>query len=119
MPGGKYRAGEGSKPFADDFARQPEIEQVRSYKDIATEARTRGLWIYDPTNRCWYSPEEFLKQFERVSGKSVEKQLAQMQIIDPLEGVKAGNQKINDLQKKLEDFTWRLINYFRQGNTKK
>lgn len=110
MPG-KYRSGNESKSFQPVYDEQPELIK-KSCSHIVQEARQKSMWIYDPSNRTWYSPDDFQQQFERiVSGN--EKFLAQVQIRDPSDGIVAGNQKLTDLQQKLEDFTNRVIAYFR------
>jgi hypothetical protein len=98
----------------NNFSQQPPAEKMRGCKEIATEAKNKKLWIYDPSTRAWYTPEEFLEKFGRIlTGQ--EKFLSQVQILHPDEGVKGGFKRMLDLQIKMEDFVARVTRYYR-GN---
>ena len=70
------------------------------------------FWLYDPEVKAWYSPEEFEDKFGRVASGN-EKWLAKIQVRDPLEGIDAGYQRLQDLEIKLKDFTRKVIQYYR------
>jgi len=90
------------------------IEPTRTVKSIAHEAKQKHHWIYDPSEKAWYSPEVFLEKHERHTtiGQDF---LAQCQVRDPFEGIRAGFQRLLDMQIKLEDFAKRVVGYYREG----
>ncbi len=66
------------------------------------------MWVYDPSRKKWYTPEEFSVLDERiVSGN--EKYIAQVKVMDPRDGIKAGHQMLLDIHTKPEDFTRGLL----------
>ena len=90
----------------------PPTQHIKTCKDIAREARSANMWVYDPSTKTWYNPEDFFQQYGRVA-TGYEKFLEQVQIKDPLEGIKAGYQRLIDLQVKLEAFTKRVVEHQR------
>ena len=81
-------------------------------RKIADEAKEKGLWIYSPSYKWWYSPEDFKHSFTYAN--ATEDFLKQLQIRDPLEGVNAGFQRIKQLQDKLDVFAKRVLEYYRK-----
>src|SRR5689334_772628 len=103
MPMAKYRV--KREPLPADETTQPEpVESKRGCKDISMEAKNRNHWIYDPSSKKWYTPEEFMELNERIVTGN-EQYLSQVKIMDPLDGIKAGYVRLLDTQIKLEDFT--------------
>jgi hypothetical protein len=86
---------------------------LRSCQSLVREAQRQHFWLYDPDLKAWYSPEEFEDKFGRVVSGN-EKWLARIQVRDPMEGIDAGYQRLQDLEIKLKDFTQKVIQYYRQ-----
>ena len=80
--------------------------------DLVNAALRTDNWLFDPSTKTWYTPTEFKQQFERITAGN-EKFLMQIQIRDPLDGVRAGKLRIQDMQIKLEDLTQKIISYYR------
>lgn len=73
-------------------------------------ARASGSWIYNPENKTWYTPEEFLDAYGKfyLSHSLFDK----VKIMDPMEGVKAGYKQLDMLQDKLRAFSLKIIEYY-------
>lgn len=80
-------------------------------KKIANEAKAKGLWIYSPDYKRWYSPEDFKHIFQYADAK--EDFIKQLQIRDPVEGVSAGFQTLLEIQTKLQTFVKRVMEYYK------
>jgi len=72
-------------------------------RKIADEAKSKGMWIYDPSYRKWYSPEDFKHIFHYADAS--DEYLEKLQIKHPSEGIQAGFQRLMDLHNKLKEFT--------------
>ena len=62
-------------------------------RKIAEEAKAKGMWIYSPAYRKWYSPEEFKHIFSYAN--ATEDFIKQLEIRDPLDGMNAGFQRLS------------------------
>ena len=76
----------------------------------ADEAKRLGKWLFDPSYKKWYSPEDFTHVFTYANAK--EEFLNQLQIRHPLEGIEAGFKQVTELQTKLHAFTISVIDYY-------
>jgi hypothetical protein len=81
-------------------------------KRIAAEASRQGMWLYDPSFKKWYHPEEFEHIFTYANAK--DEFLKQLQIKNPEEGIKAGFQQLTALEKKLQIFILKVNEYYRK-----
>ncbi|ETZ20177.1 hypothetical protein [Pedobacter sp. V48] len=97
---------------------------------IITEALLQKVWLYHKKFGCWYTPEEFTKEYSRrfINNYEVEQLLANVVLRDPRSGnnafQKAILQKTADYQKELADLTRKgegflnkVIDYYRDKNT--
>lgn len=81
-------------------------------RKLAQEAKNRGMWLYDPGYKKWYSPEDFMHIFNFADASN--DFLKTLQIKHPNEGVQAGFKKLADLQSRLQEFSKVVIDYYRQ-----
>ena len=81
-------------------------------RKIADEAKAKGLWIYSPSYKHWYSPEDFKHIFHYADAN--EDFLKQLQIRDPLDGISAGFQKITEIQYTLRIFASKVFEYYKR-----
>ena len=72
-------------------------------RKVADEAKSKGMWLYDPTYKKWYSPEDFKHIFH--SADASDEFLEKLQIKHPSEGIQAEFQRLMDLHNKLKEFT--------------
>ncbi len=79
---------------------------------IADEAKRKGMWLYDPAYKHWYSPESFRHSF--TYAQASEEFLKTLQIRHPEEGVQAGFTKLGHLHVKLQHFSKAVIDYYKK-----
>ena len=114
MPGGRYRNNDEKTPFYDESTQQAPIERVRNCHDVSQEALRKRWWVYDPSNKEWYTPQEFEIKFGRISHGN-EKFIEQVQVRDPKDAVKAGFKKMLDMHIKLEEFVKKMTEYYKEN----
>ncbi len=81
-------------------------------KQIADLAKSKGMWLYCPLYKKWYSPEEFKHIFTYANAKP--DFLKQVQIKHPSEGVNAGFKIMSALQTKLQNFAKSVLDYYKK-----
>lgn len=79
-------------------------------KKLAEEAKRQGKWLYDPSYRKWYSPEDFEHIF--CYANASDEFLKQLQIKDPDEGINAGFHQLVELQNRVQIFVLRVKEYY-------
>jgi hypothetical protein len=103
----------------------PVGDRIRSIKiehiDVATpeclinkiveKARHDNKWIYDPSIRRWYTPEEFLSTIKSYTNQ--DKLIQKVELRDPIEGVEAAFHQIQDVNGRLMPFIKKVIDYFK------
>ena len=111
---GRYRSENRRSEFDHNFTQLPAEERpnTRQCAEIVREALSKKQWLFDPKERQWYSPEELMEQYGRV-GKGAEDFFKRVQMKDPLEALIEGHQKTDEIQKRLETFTLRVTEYFK------
>jgi hypothetical protein len=81
-------------------------------RKIADEAKTKGVWLYDPSYKKWYSPEDFKHIFHYADAS--DQFLQKLQIRHPSEGIQAGFQMLMDIHNKLQAFTKLVMEYYKK-----
>ncbi|MEO6639529.1 MAG: hypothetical protein ABIN25_14715 [Ginsengibacter sp.] len=81
-------------------------------KKIAEEAKRKGMWLYDPQYKKWYSPEDFRHIFTYAN--TTLDFLKAIQIRHPEEGMEAGFKTISLLQAKLQQFSKAILEYYKK-----
>lgn len=77
---------------------------------IADEVKRRGMWLYDPTYKKWYSPESFEHTFTYANAD--EKFLKTLQVRHPKEGIEAGFKKLEELETMVKLFVKLVNDYY-------
>jgi hypothetical protein len=81
-------------------------------KWLSDSARSKDAWIFDPVDKRWYTPDEFITDTRSLPDASPV--FERIQIRYPMDGIKAGLKQLNELQKKLEDFTNKVADYYKK-----
>jgi hypothetical protein len=81
-------------------------------KKVIDEAKKKGMWLYDPTYKKWYSPEGFEHIAHYVNFPS--EFFDTLQIRHPSEGIQAGFKRLTETQAKLEQFIKSVIEYYQK-----
>lgn len=58
-------------------------------RQLIEEVKQKGLWIYEPDYKRWYTPEEFehILSYANASDEFLKK----LQLRNPMEGIQAGH----------------------------
>jgi hypothetical protein len=59
----------------------------RTCSEIVKEAKNKGLWIYDPDYKKWYTPEDFQRLFGNTYDREFDHLFKRLQIRHPSEGI--------------------------------
>jgi hypothetical protein len=86
------------------------FDQALNAEKIYNKAIELRSWVYDPANKIWYTPEEFLNKYGKYYHGH--QYFSQVKLMDPAEGIKAGYKKLDMLEEKLKEFTMRVIKYY-------
>ena len=81
-------------------------------RKVADEAKSKGMRLYDPTYKKWYSPEDFKHTFHYDNAS--DEFLKGLQIRHRSEGIKAGFQRLSDTQNKLQAFINLVMSYYKK-----
>ena len=81
-------------------------------RKVADEAKSKGMWLYDPSYKKWYSPEDFKHIFH--FDNAIEEFLQKLQLRHPFDGIHAGFQRLTDIQTKLEAFIRMVMDYYKK-----
>jgi hypothetical protein len=79
---------------------------------IVKEAKSKGLWIYDPVYKKWYSPEDFQHIFYYAN--SSDELIDKLQVRHPVEGIEAGFKRLTEIQNKLQGLINLVVNYYKK-----
>lgn len=102
------------KEYKDSLKNQQQpIPKGMNCRDLARKAKAEGLWIYDKSVKRWFTPEELVETYERMTAGQ-EQFLAKMQLRDPLQGIEAAHIQIKDITERLEIFTKKVIEYYKK-----
>jgi hypothetical protein len=80
-------------------------------RKIADEAKKKGMWIYDPRFKKWYTPEDFQHIFHYANASK--EFLSGLQIRHPSEGIQAGFKRLMEIQNKLQLFAKTVMEYYK------
>lgn len=101
-----------------------EIKHDRTVKSLVTQAKKQNNWLYDPKDKRWYTPEEYLELKERIA-RGLDDELSRMEIKDPLEALTLAGElikgdidfedkvKLKRIIKKFVDFGLKVAEYYR------
>ena len=90
-------------------------ESVRSIdfiKVIVKNALEEKMWVFDPSTKRWFTPGEFMEMYERYDNIDP-KWIDNIQVLDPIEGLKAADQQIESLLARRTAFAERIVNYWK------
>jgi hypothetical protein len=78
----------------------------------ADEAKARGMWLYDPQYKFWYSPEEFKHIFHFAN--CPDDLLERLQMRNPVDSVEVGFRQLMEIQRRLHVFAKRVMDYYKK-----
>ena len=81
-------------------------------RKVADEAKSKGMWLYDPSYKKGYSPEDFKHIFHFDNAN--DEFLKGLQLRHPSEGIQAAFQRLMDIHNKLHTFTKLEMEYYKK-----
>jgi hypothetical protein len=81
-------------------------------KKIVEEAKSKGVWIFDPQYKKWYSPEDFAHTFNYANAN--DDFLKRLQLRHPNEGIEAGFKRLADIHLRLQVFVKVVMEYYKK-----
>jgi len=103
------RAQRVSKMIRDNNV--PAADSFKDHWTLCDEAKKRKLWIYDPEDNRWYSPEDYsdvIVGYNHLPADHYKRVL----MLHPSAGIEAGYEKIRLLQNRLELFSKQVVDYY-------
>jgi hypothetical protein len=101
-------AAAASKKYQEQLDREGKKLNAQKLHD---RAALSGSWIYDPKDKVWYTPVEFLHAYAKYFDDH--ELFHRVKVMHPDNGVHAGYKQLEALQEKLKAFTLRVIEYYR------
>ena len=85
------------------------IDLVRA---VVKKAKAQRLWIFDPKVKRWWTPEEFMAQYERFENLDP-KWFENLQVRDPLEGVEAADIQVKSILDRKAILIKKIVDYWK------
>lgn len=93
----------------------PSPRSIDMINTIVKKALNDKLWIFDPSIKRWFNPEEFYEQYYRYDNLD-RKWIDKIQILDPMDGLKAADDQIESITARRIVFEKKIIDYYRNYN---
>jgi hypothetical protein len=81
-------------------------------RKIADNAKSKGLWLFDPTYNKWYSPEDFKHIYSYANAN--DERLQRLEMRQLCEGIEAGFKRLTEIHSKLEAFINFAMEYYKR-----
>jgi len=91
------------------------VRSIDLIKVVVKRALVERMWIYDPSSKRWYSPEEFMDMYERYDNLDV-KWINGLEVMDASEGLQAADDYIESMLTRRKAFEQRIIEYWKGKN---
>jgi len=88
------------------------VRSIDLIKAIVKNAINEKMWVFDPSTKRWFTPEEFMEMYERYDNIDT-KWLYNIQVLDPTEGLEAADQQIESILARRRAFAKRIVDYWK------
>ena len=96
--------------YADKY--EQKVRTIDLIRKIFNNAVKQGLWVFEPSIKRWFTPDEFMEMYERYDNLDP-KWIEKIQIRDPTEGLEAADTQIESILYRQAILTKRIIEYER------
>ncbi|MBG6233515.1 hypothetical protein IWX76_000070 [Pedobacter sp. CAN_A7] len=79
---------------------------------VVNKANAKRLWIFEPKVKRWWTPEEFMSQYERFENLDP-KWIENLQVRDPLEGIEAADVQIKSILDRKAILIQKIVDYWK------
>jgi hypothetical protein len=91
---------------------QEPVRSITLIKAIVKNALNTKMWLFDPSTKRWFTPEEFMEMYERYDNIDV-KWINNIQTLDPNEGLEAADQQVQSILTRRTIFAKRITEYWK------
>jgi hypothetical protein len=109
------------KPFKPLTGYTRDYENVFRSIDLITaiykEALKENMWVFDPSSKRWFTPEEFMELYQRYDHLEM-KWMKALEIRDPYDGLAAADQQVESICERRSIFEKRIIDYWKNKANK-
>lgn len=91
---------------------QEPVRSITLIKAIVQNAIKSKMWVFDPSVKRWFTPEEFMETYERYDNIDT-KWIDNIQVLDPVEGLEAADHQIESIIARRTAFAKRIIEYWK------
>jgi hypothetical protein len=113
--------GRAIKPFKLLTGYTGDYENVVGSIDLITaiykKALIEKMWVFDPSTKRWFTPEEFMDMYQRYDNLDV-KWLKAIEVRDPYDGLAAADQQLGSICERRSVFEKRIIDYWKNKAVK-
>jgi hypothetical protein len=89
------------------------IRSIDLITTIYKQALKEKMWVFDPSSKRWFTPEEFMELYERYDNLDI-KWMKALQIRDPYDGLAAADQQVESICERRSVFEKRIIDYWKE-----
>jgi hypothetical protein len=104
------------KPFKPHTGYTGDYENVIRSIDLITaiykKALNEKMWVFDPSSKRWFTPEEFMDMYQRYDNLDV-KWIKAIEVRDPYDGLAAADQQLESICERRSVFERRIIDYWK------
>lgn len=91
---------------------EPAIRTVDQIRGKVEQALNKGFWLYDPSDKRWWTPEEFNTHYSLTVNIKTE-WLDKIRVLDPVDGLKAADHQIESITSRRTAFAQRIVDYYK------
>nr|WP_294873641.1 hypothetical protein [uncultured Pedobacter sp.] len=88
------------------------VRTIDLIRKIFNNALKQRLWVFEPSVKRWFSPEEFMEMYERYDNLDP-KWIAKIEVRDPMEGLEAADTQVESILARKAILTKKIIDYER------
>jgi len=90
---------------------------IPTCQGLVNEAEARDCWLYDPTDKAWFTPQEFKQKHERFA-HGFENLFKRIEIRNPVEAIEQAKDKMVQMLERHASFADRVVKYYNQRRKK-
>ncbi|ETZ21151.1 hypothetical protein [Pedobacter sp. V48] len=88
------------------------VRTIDLIRKIFNNALKQRLWVFEPSVKRWFSPEEFMEMYERYDNLDP-KWIEKIEVRDPMEGLEAADTQVESILARKAILTKKIIDYER------
>lgn len=101
--------------YVDNY--EQKVRSIDLVRSIFNNAIKERQWIFEPSTKRWFNPEEFLEMYGRYDNIDL-KWFEKIDVRDPMEGLEAADMQIESILSRKAILEKRIIEYWK-GKSRK